>query len=83
MTTITNEALLISKPAWNAFTLKLAEVLKERGEVEITARGGFKFQVAHLDMSEQAFFNRGYTHCWNLDGTSVTAPSFDIITFEV
>jgi len=38
-----------------------------------------EFKAAEDDTCEDAFFAENYRYCWNLDGTSVTRPDYDMM----
>lgn len=37
------------------------------------------YKLAEDETCEDAFFTEDYKYCWNLDGTSVTNPKFDMM----
>ena len=71
-----NETLLARKPKWNAFTLKLAELLKEN-EVTVIARDGTQITVIgfveHIEhVHVFVGHNQWLGHCfWHIDGSCV------------
>lgn len=71
-----NETLLARKPKWNAFTLKLAELLKEN-EVTVIARDGTQITVIgfveHIEhVHVFVGHNRWLGRChWHIDGSYV------------
>lgn len=38
-----------------------------------------EFVEAEDEHCSDAFFTKNYSHCWNLDGTSVTRPDYDMM----
>lgn len=71
-----NETLLARKHEWNAFTLKLAELLKD-GEVTVIARDGTQITVIgfveHIE-HVHVFFGHNLLlgHCyWHIDGSCI------------
>lgn len=38
-----------------------------------------EYKLAEDETCEDAFFAENYKYCWNLDGTSVTRPDYDMM----
>ncbi len=80
---VTNQAMLHRTPQFNEFTLKLAELLKDRSEVDVVLRNGRRTTVIEFNGVENCFFSEGYELAWNRDGSSCTAQGHDIIEMEI
>lgn len=80
---IVNTALLEKKIVFNSFTLKLAELIKERGEVQVNLRNGGKMTVVAYDRVEECFFSDDWSHAWNVDGTSCNGAGYDMMEMEI
>lgn len=69
-----NETLLNREYKWNAFTLKLAEMLKE-GEVRVITRNETQFLVrGFIQTHVHVFFGHNLLlgHCyWHIDGSCI------------
>lgn len=62
---------LFSNPDWSGYRVKLRNGMLVQPE----------FKEAEDENCEDAFFAEGYRYCWNLDGTSVTNPEYDMMEF--
>ena len=80
---LVNEALLVSGPTFNAFTLKLAELLADMGQIDVELRDGRLVTVGSYDPEEEAFFSYDHTYGWRKDGRSFKNSSLDMIKIKL
>lgn len=72
-----NEVMFQDKNSLNSFTEHLAEKCEVNGFVRVELRNNTFVDVC-LTMTGGCFHTSDWSHCWNLDGSSVTSKNFDI-----